>query len=147
MVSDKLACGQCCKLKALTAGLLIAYSLQQKMKDFRNVKVWEKSHQLTLVVYQITRSFPDDEKYGLVSQLRRSVSSIPANIAEGCGRGSDNDFARFIQVAIGSASETEYHFLLAKDLGFIDAETWKDLNNKINEIKRMLINLNKKLRS
>jgi len=117
------------------------------MKDFKNLKAWEKSHQLTLLVYQISSSFPAEEKYGLVSQLRRSVSSIPANIAEGCGRGSDNDFARFVQIAIGSACETEYHFLLAKDLGFINEDSWENLNVKINEVKRMLINLNKKLRA
>ena len=79
------------------------------MKNFATLNVWEKSHKLTLLIYEITTEFPDDEKFGLTSQIRRSAASIPANIAEGCGRGSDNDFARFIQIAIGSASETEYN--------------------------------------
>ena len=86
------------------------------MKNFRELKVWEKAHLLTIDIYRITATFPKEEMYGLTSQIRRASSSIPANIAEGCGRGSDNDFRRFLQIAMGSASELEYHLLLAHDL-------------------------------
>lgn len=78
------------------------------MKDFKKLKAWEKSHQLTLAIYKVTRSFPKDELYGLTSQMRRASVSIPANIAEGCGRGSDAELARFCHIAMGSASELEY---------------------------------------
>ena len=115
------------------------------MKDFKSLIVWEKSHHLTLLIYEMSRFFPEDEKYGLTSQIRRSVSSVSANIAEGCGRSSDKDFARFLQIAIGSASETEYHLLLARDLGFLNQDDWCALDKKTNEVKRMLINFYKKL--
>jgi four helix bundle protein len=85
------------------------------MQDFRNLEVWKLSHGLTLDVYRTTKQFPDDERFGLTSQLRRGTASIPANLAEGCGRGTDADFGRFVQQAMGSSSEVEYHFLLAKD--------------------------------
>lgn len=117
------------------------------MKDFRDLKLWEKAHQLTLTVYQVSGDFPKDEVYGLTSQLRRACVSIGANLAEGCGRGSDLDFARFLQIAMGSASETEYHLLLVHDLGFLSNESYEDLNEKIQEIKRMLVSLITKLRS
>jgi len=90
------------------------------MKDFRSLVVWEKSHRLVLEIYGLIPSFPKDERYGLVDQIRRAAVSIPANIAEGCARGSDADFARFIQIAMGSASELEYELLLAKELGFVN---------------------------
>jgi four helix bundle protein len=89
------------------------------MKNFRELKVWGKSHQLTLAVYKATTTFPREEEYGLTSQLRRACASVPANIAEGCGRGSEADFARFLQIAMGSASELEYHLLLARDLNLL----------------------------
>lgn len=87
------------------------------MRDFRQIKVWEKAHQLTLQVYKMTAHFPREELYGLMSQLRRACVSIPANIAEGFGRGGNVELARFLQIAMGSAYEVEYHALLAKDFG------------------------------
>jgi four helix bundle protein len=90
------------------------------MQDFRELQVWRKAHRLTLAVYRATAGFPREELYGLTGQIRRSCSSIPANLAEGCGRSGDSDFARFCSIAIGSASELEYHLLLAKDLHLID---------------------------
>lgn len=84
------------------------------MKDFKKLIVWKKAHEMTLNIYRTTKSFPKDEVYGLTSQLRRAASSIPANIAEGCGRNSDAELARFLQIAAGSASEVEYHLLLAR---------------------------------
>lgn len=89
------------------------------MKDFRDLVVWQKAHDVALRVYQFTRPFPTEERYGLTAQLRRSASSIGANIAEGCGRGSDADFRRFLHIAMGSASELEYHLLLSRDLHYL----------------------------
>jgi four helix bundle protein len=89
------------------------------MKDFRDLKVWDKSHQLTLACYEATGGFPKQEIFGLVSQIRRCSSSVAANIAEGCGRRGNGEFHRFLQIAMGSASELEYHLLLSKDLKFL----------------------------
>src|ERR1700745_3906727 len=89
------------------------------VKDFHELKVWQKGHPLTLAVYQITAAFPREELYGLPSQLRRCSASVPANLAEGCGRNGDAEFARFCSIAMGSASELEYHLLLARDLKLI----------------------------
>lgn len=117
------------------------------MQDFRRLKVWEKGHELVLKVYQLTSAFPREERFGLIDQIRRAAVSIPANIAEGCGRGSDADFARFVQVAMGSASELEYEILLAKDLGYLADESGLALGNQIAEVKQMLASLLKKLRA
>lgn len=111
------------------------------MEDFKDLRVWAKAHELTLTVYQRTRSFPKEEMYGLTSQLRRASASIGANIAEGCGRRSDAEMKRFVQIARGSANEVEYHLLLAKDLGFLSADEHKDLEAKVLEIQRMLTSL------
>jgi four helix bundle protein len=111
------------------------------VQNFRKLKVWEKGHRLTLKVYRITERFPSKEQYGLTSQIRRSSSSIPANIAEGCGRGTRPDFARFLQIAMGSASELEYHLLLAYDLGLLEEGEYLCLNDEVTQIKRMLSSL------
>lgn len=117
------------------------------MKDFRKLAVWRKSHQLTLDVYRATTEFPDIERFGITSQLRRSAASIAANIAEGCGRGSDADLGRFLQMAMGSASETEYHLLLAKDLGYLNDVTAQRLTTNTQEAKRMLASFLQKLKA
>lgn len=111
-----------------------------EMKDFRNLRVWELSHQITLLIYSITKDFPKSEMYGLTSQLRRAASSIPINIAEGCGRGSNPDFARFLHMSMGSASETEYLLILCKELGFINGEI-DTLLLLVQDIKKMLSSL------
>jgi four helix bundle protein len=116
------------------------------MRDFRKLKVWEKSHRLTLAIYGATACFPRDEAYGLTSQLRRACASIPANIAERCGRGSATEFARFLSIAMGSASELEYHLLLARDLALLPAADYERLSNGTTEVKRMLTALIQKLR-
>jgi four helix bundle protein len=108
------------------------------MEDFKDLKVWTKAHQLTLAVYRHTRTFPKEEMYGLTSQLRRSTASIGANIAEGCGRRSDAEMRRFLQIARGSANEVEYHLLLAKDLQFLAVEDFKELEQKVLELQRMM---------
>jgi four helix bundle protein len=97
------------------------------MKDFRTLQVWQKSHALTLHVYGLTWTFPKEELFGLTSQIRRASSSIPANIAEGCGRGSDGDFQRFLQIAFGSVSELDYHLILARDLKIVGALAYEEL--------------------
>ena len=108
------------------------------MKDFRELKVWEKSHQLALAVYKLTATFPKDELYGLTSQIRRACVSIAANIAEGCGRSGDAELARFLQIAMGSASELEYHLLLARDLHFVNGTDYQEIHKQVTEVKRML---------
>jgi four helix bundle protein len=108
------------------------------MEDFKNLKVWSKAHELTIKTYGRTRTFPNDEMYGLTSQIRRAAASIGANIAEGCGRRSDPEMKRFIQIARGSASELEYHLLLARDLHFLNQLEFKELEAKVLEIQRML---------
>lgn len=108
------------------------------MQDFRQLNVWEKSHQLTLAIYRATQSFPSGERFGLTSQLRRAAASIPSNIAESCGRGGGLDFARFLHVACGSASEGEYQLMLAGDLGLLSDGVRQELTQQVIEIKRML---------
>ena len=115
------------------------------MKDFHSLKVWQRAHQLTLAVYQITVTFPREELYGLTSQLRRSCSSIAANLAEGCGRNGDAEFARFCSIAMGSACEVEYHLLLARDLKLIKPRDYDELARGTIEVKRMLTALIQKL--
>ena len=116
------------------------------MQDFKKLSVWKKSHLLTLELYKATSSFPNSEIYGLTSQIRRASASIPANIAEGCCRGSDLEFKHFLTIALGSASELEYHLLLAKDLHFLKEESHNNLNIQTNEVKKMLIAFINKLK-
>jgi len=111
------------------------------MQNFRQLQVWQKAHQLTLAVYRITKSFPRDESYGLTAQLRRSSSSISANLAEGCGRSGDAEFSRFCWIAMGSASELDYHLLLASDLAMITASDHTALAAQLDEVKAMLSGL------
>jgi four helix bundle protein len=108
------------------------------VRDFRELKVWEKAHRLVVDVYRLTGAFPAEERFGLVAQLRRSAASVPANIAEGCGRGSERELARFLSIAAGSASEAEYHLLLAYDLGYLAEGNHRELDQRTNEVKRML---------
>jgi len=108
------------------------------MKDFRQLKVWQKAHGLTLEIYKITRKFPKEELYGLTSQMRRSGASVPTNIAEGCGRNTDAELCRFLTIAMGSASELEYQLILSHDLEYIDRSDYDRLTNDVTEVKRML---------
>ncbi len=117
------------------------------MQDFRKLNVWKKSHDVVLKIYGVTAKFPPAEMYGLTSQMRRSSGSIAMNIAEGCGRGGDTDFARFLAMAMGSASELEYQILLAKDLNFVKDPDYNLLSSDVIEVKRMLSSLIQKLRA
>ena len=111
------------------------------MQNFRNLTVWKKSHQLTLSIYKLTEKLPKEETFGLKSQLRRAISSIPTNIAEGCVKSSDADFSRFLFTSLGSASESEYLILLCKDLNYFSENDYLILNEKIQEIKKMISSL------
>jgi len=117
------------------------------LKDFRNLKVWTKAHRLSLGIYKATRSFPREERFGLTGQMRRSAVSVPANIAEGCGRSGDPEFARVLQIAMGSASELEYHLLLAHDLGFMKGPNYSQLAEEVVQVKQMLAALIHRLKA
>jgi four helix bundle protein len=117
------------------------------MKDFHDLNVWEKSHNLTLMIYKSTLNFPREEVYGLKSQIRRASASIPTNIAEGCGRNSDAELARFLDISMGSASELEYLLLLVKDLNMLSQSDYDNLASVLIEIKRMIATFIKKLRA
>src|SRR5690606_33636454 len=116
------------------------------MKDLRQLQVWIKAHEMVKEIYHLTSSFPKEETFGLSSQLRRAVVSIPTNIAEGGGRGSDADFKRFVQIAFGSASEVEYLMQLAFELSYITEKDYIHLNDGVTEIKKMLASLINKLK-
>ena len=115
------------------------------MRDFRRLHVWVRAHRLTLTLYETTRAFPREELYGLTSQVRRSAGSICANIAEGCGRSGEPEFRRFLLIALGSASELEYHVLLAADLGYLRRPVYQELNTEVTGVKRMLTGLLRRL--
>jgi four helix bundle protein len=116
------------------------------MADYRNLEVWQAAHRLTLDVYRATVAYPKEEMYGLVTQTRRAVASIPTNLAEGSGRGSDDDYARFVRFASGSANEVEYQLLLAKDLGYLDEQMWSPLASEVSRVRSMLSRLNQTLK-
>ena len=117
------------------------------MQNYQDLKVWQKSHQFVLAVYQLTNDFPKTEIFGLTSQMRRATVSISANLAEGCGKNSMLDIANFFQISLCSLHETEYYLLLSKDLNYISLEMFDKRNSEIREIKAMLISLIKKIRN
>jgi four helix bundle protein len=120
---------------------------EHAMRDYRELKVWENAHAVTLSIYEATRSFPREELYGLTSQVRRASYSIPANIAEGCGRSGNAEFGRFLWIALGSAYELDYGLLLARDLTFLPPTTQERLEADLAEVRRMLGGLVHKLSS
>ena len=115
------------------------------MKDFRKLLVWQKAHEVTLELYLITQKFPVEERYGLTSQIRRSSASIGATIAEGCGKGSEVEFGRFLQMSSGSASELSYHLILSRDLTYLSEAQFAKLSAKVEEVRRMLASLISKI--
>ena len=117
------------------------------MRDFHKLIIWQRSHQLALSVYSISKLFPKDELFGLTSQIRRAVSSIPTNIAEGCGRASNKDFAHFLQIAIGSAAEVEYELFLAHDLDYINNSDYQFLTEETVAVRKMIIKYQSELKS
>lgn len=117
------------------------------MQDFRKLLVWQKSHAMALSIYRVTTPFPDPERYGLTSQMRRVAFSIPSNIAEGCGRAGRTELKQYLHISLGSASELDYFLLLARDLQFLTPRQHDVLEAKINEIKLMLAGLIRKVGS
>jgi four helix bundle protein len=108
------------------------------MRNFRELAVWKHAHELTVDIYRSTGVFPQRELYGLTSQIRRASASIGANVAEGAGRSSNADFARFLHISLGSANELQNHLLLARDLGFLELEPFARLEQRVQDIQRML---------
>jgi four helix bundle protein len=117
------------------------------MQDYRNLKVWQRSHQLVLEVYRLTSTFPADERFGLTSQVRRCAASIPSNIAEGSARGSDREIARFMYIAMGSAAELDYRLLLAHELNYMSPSSFQALATERTEKRRMLSSFTQTLKA
>jgi four helix bundle protein len=115
------------------------------MRDFKKLQVWGKAHELSLAVYKATSTFPQQELFGLTSQLRRAAVSLPANIAEGFGRSGEAELARFLRIALGSASELEYHIILSTDLRYLNNSASQHLLKHVTDVKRMLTSLIQKL--
>jgi four helix bundle protein len=111
------------------------------MQDYRNLKVWQKAHALTLAVYHATAAFPPDERFGLTIQLRRMATLIPTNIADGCGRNTDVEFHKALSAAQSAASQLDYLLLLAHDLGFLPAQAYARLGGELVEVRKMLAGL------
>ena len=116
------------------------------MRNYKDLRVWEKAHKLTLAIYKETNAFPKKERFGLISQVRRAASSIPANLAEGCGRRSDGEMGRFVQIAMGSGAELSYHLLLCRDLGILGDPEFSRLSADLDEVMRMLSALSGRVR-
>ena len=116
------------------------------MRNYEDLQVWKKAHALTLNIYKNTRCFPGDERFGLPSQIRRSCASIGANLAEGCGRRSDGEMARFVHIAMGSGAELSYHLLLAKDLDLLSKTSLEHLRSELSEVMRMLPSLSDRVK-
>ena len=116
------------------------------MRNYEDLHVWQKAHVLTLAIYKATRCFPNEERFGLTSQIRRSCASIGANLAEGCGRRSDGEMARFVHIAMGSGAELSYHLRLARDLDLLSNASSEHLRSDLNEVMRMLSSLSQKLK-
>jgi four helix bundle protein len=117
------------------------------MRDYKKIKAWGLAHQLVLDVYRSTAFFPDSEKFGITSQLRRAASSVSANIAEGSGRATEKDFLRFLDIALGSLKETEYFLLLSNELNYLNETEWQQLNKQVTEALKCLIGFIKAVRS
>jgi four helix bundle protein len=116
------------------------------MKNYKNLIVWQKAHAFVLTAYKASKSFPREEQYNLTRQIRRAAASIPTNLAEGCGKFTERDFAKYLQNALGSSQEVEYLSFLSFELGYISIEEFKILDSQINEVKAMLISLLLKVR-
>ena len=117
------------------------------MRDFSKLFIWQRSHRLVMSIYDVTNKFPKTEIFGLTSQIRRASSSIPINISEGCGRETNKDFARFLQIAIGSACEVEYELLLAKELKYLKEQEYNELSKEVVTIRKMIIKYQSELKN
>jgi four helix bundle protein len=117
------------------------------MKDYKKLIVWQKAHQNVLEVYRVSKDFPKEEQFGLTSQLRRAILSVANNIVEGCGKYTDNDFAKYLQQALGSCQESEYLIMLAYELGYLKETQYESVYQRVGEVKAILISLIKKIRN
>lgn len=117
------------------------------MRNYKDLKVWEKAHLFALEIYKTSKGFPKEEQFNITSQIRRASISIPTNIAEGCGKFSNKDFGNFLQIALGSSNEVEYLVLFSHELGLLDKKLFETFSREIGEIKGMLISLIKKVRA
>jgi four helix bundle protein len=115
------------------------------VQNYRELKVWQKAHQVVLAVYRVTREFPKDELYALTSQVRRAAVSIGANLAEGCGRHGRSEFAHFVSIASGSASELDYELLVARDLEYLAPEAHERICHELDQVRMMLNALHQRL--
>ncbi len=115
------------------------------MQTFRDLKVWQKAHALVLEIYKITKKFPSEEKFGIISQLRRSAASVPTNIVEGFKRKTNKDYSHFLNLAEASLEETKYHMILSKDLDYVDEGKFNKVSDMCDEVGKMLFGLRKKL--
>ncbi len=116
------------------------------MKNYRDLIVWQKAHKNVLQIHKLTKTLPKEEQFGITSQIRRAATSVPTNIAEGCGKFTQRDFANFLQNALGSCMEVEYLSFLSFELSFLQENEFRNLNKDINDVKAMLISLIKKVR-
>ena len=123
----------------------LAFNRSRTNERLQNLTVWEKAHLLTLEIYKSTTGFPREELFGLTSQMRRCSASIGANIAEGCGKRGNNEFQRFLQIAAGSASELDYHLILAHDLKFLNEADYQSLHRHLTQLRKMLSALLQKI--
>jgi four helix bundle protein len=117
------------------------------MGNFRKLETWKRAHNFALRVYRSTKGFPDQERYGLIAQLRRAAVSVISNIAEGAGRQNDRELARFLSIARGSLRELESQLLLSKDLGYLHSRDWKELDEECQQIGSMLTGLLRRARA
>ena len=108
------------------------------MQDFRKIRAWQANRELTVLIYRISARFPKEERYGMTAQIRSATISIGANIAEGCGRGSNADMLRFFQIAFGSAVEVLHYLITAVDLGMITGAEFQELESRLQSVRRML---------
>lgn len=116
------------------------------MADFKRLKVWEAGHRVSVDIYALVKTLPRDELYGLRSQMTRAAGSIPANIAEGVGRGTDGDLSRFLDIAMGSATELECQVLRARDLKFVAPKPAAVFLRQVDEVQKMLVGLRRRVR-
>ena len=117
------------------------------MHNYKELNVWKESKEFSVLMYKLTKSFPNSEIYGIIAQINRSSVSIPSNIAEGAGRNSNKDFSRFIHIAIGSSFELETQLIIAHEIGFIEKEIYNGIIEKLDLIQKRLVNFNKYLNS
>jgi four helix bundle protein len=111
---------------------------EESVRNYRDLQVWNKAHSLTLDLYRLSQRFPREELYGITGQLRRAAVSIGANLAEGCGRRTSTELARFVRIALGSASELDYHLLLPRDLEFMSGDDFMRVEKHLTEVRKML---------